>query len=169
MMDKILFISAAVIFWGYVLVCLCMFGIPSSLSDIYYLIKDRSRGEFKPYFFSIILWVTAFLLISPWINHVNNLNLEFVPFWGCAALCFVGAAPNFKNKGLEKRVHVDSAIMAAIAAYFYSLIDQHEYLTAACITALFAAFAALKWKCKTFFLEMGAFAIIFYLLFKQVF
>lgn len=167
-MDRILFIGASVLFWGYVLICLSIFGIPSSLSNTFYLIKEKSGGKFKPYFFTLILWATAFLLMGPWIERVNHQNLECLPFLGCAALCFVGAAPHFKEKS-EKLIHSYSAAMSAVAAYSYALIDQHEYIITAFWTVLFVAFAFGRWECKTFFVEMGTFAIIFHLLFKSIF
>lgn len=167
-MDKTLFISAFVLFWGYVAVCLKIFGIPSSLSNTFYLINKKSGGKIKPYFFTFILWATAFLLIGPWIERVNNQNLECLPFLGCAALCFVGAAPHFKERS-EKYIHSCSAAMAAVAAYAYALVDQHAYLSTCVWTILFLGLAFWKKKCKVFFVEMGAFAIIFWLLFNQIF
>lgn len=166
-MEKIILIGTAFsLFFGYVLACLLSFGIPKSLSETFYLIKEKKKeNSFAPYTFTVTLWLVAFMLFYPWMDCVSNPDLEFFPFLACGGIMFVGAAPHFK--GSEKYIHYISACMSFVFAYLFSLVDHHECVITVFWTSL-SVLLILVFKKPVFFVEMGAFALMFHLLIKSV-
>jgi hypothetical protein len=83
---------------------------------------------------------------------------------------FVGAAPNFKNVGIENKVHTIAAIISAICALSWCLIIVHNswiiILINLIITIVLASLSNSIKKSSTFWLEMIAFLSLYLSLFK---
>lgn len=107
------------IFIAYNIVMLCLFGVPSSLSNTFYLLQQRF-GKNAGWFFTIMLYIVCGLLIAPWISVTEVISswshyLTVLPFAAVASLLFVGTAPNFRDGGLPHNVHM---ICAGLTAAF---------------------------------------------------
>lgn len=86
-------------------VCIACKGIPDSISETFYKLEHKA-------WFTITMFATAFFLV-PAILEVTPASYQFVAFLACVGLCFVGAAPNFKE-GIEKKVHTAGAIICIV-------------------------------------------------------
>lgn len=156
------------IFLAYNIGALCIFGVPSSLSNTYYLYEQKKKhlGMVFPAmmgtmgFTLLPAWLELGEIISPW-----STNLNVLAFFACAAICFVGAAPAFRSNKLEGAVHTVAAITAAAASLAWCLIVCWQIMYVPIIAAGLVALAA--WLSKTFksgltyWLEMMAFGATF--------
>ena len=156
------------VFLAYNAGALCVFGVPSSLSNTYYLYEQKKKhlGMVFPAmmgtmgFTLLPAWLELGEVISPW-----STNLNVLAFFACAAICFVGAAPAFRSSKLEGTVHTAAAITAAVASLAWCLIVCWQIMYVPIITAGLIALAA--WLSKTFksgltyWLEMMAFGATF--------
>ena len=103
-------IVATVIYVAYNAICLALFGIPESLSNTYYLWKDKNG---KGYLFCLMMYAVVAFMMPAWITMSEGSNFQFLAFLAPASIAFVGTAPRFKDSQLESRVHTISAIIAA--------------------------------------------------------
>lgn len=113
------------IFVVYNIIAICLFGMPSSLSNTFYYYDKRWPGS--GWIFTAMMWLISFLLIYPWL-HVNSLMsswsdyLGVLPFLTCASLLFVATAPNFRSDSLTSAVHMTCAKLAAVFAILWICI-----------------------------------------------
>lgn len=110
------------IFVIYNAVAIGLFGVPSSLSDTFYLWKKY--GENAGWIFTAMLWVVCGLLIAPWIEVTQVISewskyLTVLPFLTAVMLLFVGTAPNFRDWGLPHDVHMTCAKLTAVFALLW--------------------------------------------------
>ena len=139
-----------------------IFDIPSSLSNTYYLYNEKKKG--LGIIFSIMMVLCAGLLMPAWLDISVGSNFQFLIFFCCAMLCFVGYAPNFKGTNIESIVHSASAIASAVFGLLWViLVTPYWYIVLICaVLILFAAYNSktLK-KCYVYWLEMIAFYSIY--------
>lgn len=115
---KILFVLAAfLIYWAYNQVALAIFGVPKSLSMTFYLFQERKKWQ--RILFPIMMVSMAVLLLPSWLEISEGSDLQFMAFFAAAGIIFTGAAPAFKSSDLENKVHMGSAIFAAIFALLW--------------------------------------------------
>lgn len=115
-------ILSLVALFVFVLYNVCMvwkFGMPSSLSDTFYILQNQKKG--LGYCFSAMMWTMAGLLMPAWLTISDAVggwesNLTFLAFFAAAMIMFVGTAPAFRNVGLENRVHMICAKACAVFA-----------------------------------------------------
>lgn len=164
----ILICIALLVFLVYNIAALSIFGVPSSLSNTYYLYEQKKKhlGMVFPAmmgtmgFTLLPAWLELGEIVSPW-----STNLNVLAFFACAAICFVGAAPAFRSNKLEGTVHTAAAITAAAASLAWCLIVCWQIMYVPIIAAGLIALAA--WLSKTFksgltyWLEMMAFGATF--------
>lgn len=111
------------IFVAYNAVVIRIFGVPSSLSNTFYLWRDK-LGKSAGWIFTGVLWLVCFLLIAPWIE-VNQVISEWsnyltvLPFLTVVMLLFVGTAPNFRDEELPRKVHMTCAALTAVFALLW--------------------------------------------------
>lgn len=133
MTNLILVFIAVAIFTIYNAVSIKLFGIPTSLSDTYYLYcglgvtKFGNKGKFLGYIFTTMMFSMAFLLMPAWLEITESMggwqsNLTVLPFLTASAIAFVGAAPAFRNIGIENRVHMIAAKLCAVFAIAWCAI-----------------------------------------------
>lgn len=117
--NLILAITAFIIFLTYNIVTVVKFGMPSSLSDTFYLIENKKKN--LGYIFTGMMWSMAFLLMPAWIAITDAMPgwehyLTVLPFLSAAGIAFVGSAPAFRNVGVENKVHMWAAKLCAVFA-----------------------------------------------------
>lgn len=112
-------IIATVIFFAYNAVAIAFFSIPESLSNTYYLYKEKYN---KGWLFCLMMYAVVALMMPAWISLSEGSNFQFLSFLAPAAIMFVGTAPRFKDFKLENKVHSYSAIIAAICSILWVII-----------------------------------------------
>ena len=154
--------KAIFMFLIYNIVILMLFGVPKSLSNTYYLFKDK-EGTLK-FLFPSMMTLLAFLLMPAWLEISEGSSFQFTAFLSAASVLFVGMAPAFKDSVLESKVHSISAyICAAAAIAWICLVTPYWYI----ILIVFGVIAAISvitktWKtCYIYWLEMVAFVSTF--------
>lgn len=154
-------IAAAAIYLAYNAICLALFSIPESLSNTYYLWKERSN---KGYLFCLIMYAAVALMMPAWITLSEGSNFQFLAFLAPASIAFVGTAPRFKDSQLESRVHTVSAIIAAACSLLWVMLVT-PYWRMMLIWLGFIALAAIltsSYKtCLVYWLEQVAFGSTF--------
>jgi hypothetical protein len=125
MIFLILVLISLGIFLTYNIGALCTFGVPSSLSNTFYLYNGKRKN--LGMMFPAMMWSMGFTLLPAWLELGEvispwSTNLNFLAFFACAAICFVGAAPAFRANKLESTVHTTAAITAAAASLAWCLI-----------------------------------------------
>lgn len=103
-------IIATVVYVAYNAISLAYFKVPHSLSETYYLWKERSN---KGFLFPCMMYVMVSCMMPAWIGMSEGSNFQFLAFLAPASLAFVATAPAFKSSDLENNVHTISAYIAA--------------------------------------------------------
>lgn len=113
------------IFIVYNAISIGIFGMPTSLSDTFYLYQSKKKG--LGYIFSAMMYTMAGTLMPVWLAISDAMpgwehNLTFLAFFAAAAIMFVGTAPAFRNVGLENKVHMIAAKSCAVFAIAWCAI-----------------------------------------------
>ena len=116
---------ALAVFTVYNAVIIGIFGMPTSLSDSFYLLQSKKKG--LGYIFTAMMTVMAFTLMPAWISISDAMpgwehNLTFLSFLAAAMIMFVGAAPAFRNVGIENKVHMIAAKACAVFAIVWCAV-----------------------------------------------
>lgn len=93
---------------GFTTYAVSLVGIPTSLSETYYLLPKR-KGLFQA-----AMIAGGFLALPAWIEASPD-TWQFLAFLGCAGLIFVGAAPAFLDH-FEGKIHYTATAIASAAA-----------------------------------------------------
>lgn len=154
-------IIAKTIFVAYNAVAIVIFGIPESLSNTYYLWKQKSG---KGWLFCLMMYAVVALMMPAWISLSEGSNFQFLAFLAPASIMFVGTAPRFKDSQLESRVHTVSAIIAAfcsllwvvlVTPYWWVMLIWFGFI------ALASIFTSSYKTCLVYWLEQIAFGSTF--------
>ena len=154
--------KAMFMFFVYNIVALLLFGVPKSLSDTYYLFKERNST--LKFLFPSMMTLLAFFLMPAWIEMSEGSNFQFTAFLSAAAVLFVGAAPAFKDSDMENKVHSISALICAAAAMAWiCLVTPYWYVILIILAVVIGLSIVTKtWKtCYIYWLEMVAFVSTF--------
>lgn len=147
-----------------------IFGVPKSLSDTFYLYNEKKK--YLGILFPIMMVSMAGLLLPAWLEISALSSLQFTAFLAAAGIIFTGSAPAFKSNDLEKRVHICSALTAAVFALLWVIFVSKLWFT---ILIWFAVILLIAFITKTikssyiYWLETVAFmstftSILFFLL-----
>ena len=109
-------IVATAIYVAYNAIAIAIFGVPESLSNTYYLWKEKNG---KGWLFCLMMYLVVALMMPAWITLSEGSNFQFLAFLAPASIAFVGTAPRFKDSQLESRVHTVSAIIAAACSLLW--------------------------------------------------
>ena len=112
-------IIAASIYLLYNAVAIGIFGIPPSLSETYYLYKDKWNIGFV---FPIMMYLVVGFMMPAWLTLSEGSPFQFLSFLAPASIAFVGTAPAFKSSSLENSVHSVAAIVAAICSLLWVIL-----------------------------------------------
>lgn len=108
-------------FISYIGIFILNYGIPKSISETYYKLKGNKQA-----LFTLALWTMAI--------PVSIAATTGLLFFAGAFICFTGAAPAFKNRGLERKVHFIGAYVGFALGLLSLCIDYSLYwLVAACV------------------------------------
>lgn len=64
-------------------------GLPASLSDTYYILKEKHRPS---WLFQLAMVLCPMLLVPVWLE-LSSDSVQFLSFLACGGLMFVGTAP----------------------------------------------------------------------------
>ena len=154
-------IVATCIYVAYNAISLVLFGIPESLSNTYYLWKERSN---KGWLFPLMMYAVVALMMPAWITLSEGSDFQFLAFLAPSAIAFVGTAPAFKSDDLESVVHSTAAIVAAICSlawvavitpYWWMILVWFGFIALASILT-----SSYK-SCLVYWLEQVAFGATF--------
>lgn len=112
-------ITALLVFVIYNAISIFIFGMPSSLSNTFYLYQSKRIG--LGYIFTAMMVTMVALLMPAWLTISDSMtgwqrNFTFLSFFAAGAIAFVGAAPAFRGSYLEHAVHMWSAKLCAVFA-----------------------------------------------------
>lgn len=144
------------IFALYVAIIIVTFGIPTSLSDSFYLLEAKKKGI--GYLFTGMMWIMGFLLLIPLLDNTPEY-WQFLAFLPVVGILAVGTAPAFKQS-LEGKVHYASAALATvlIASWLFVCFPKlWPVLMISVILMTILMFASKSTKCFIFWAEMAMF------------
>ena len=90
-------------------------GITPTLSETFYKVKQK-------WAFTVALDLTAFSLLPVWLEHSTE-NYQFLAFLACAALCFIGTSPAFKQ-GMDRKIHITSLVICILALMAWCILAK---------------------------------------------
>ena len=139
-----------------------LFGIPESLSDTYYLYKEKK--DWMRIFFPLMMFSMVGLLMPAWLEISAGSMLQFLAFLAAASIAFVGAAPTFKNGGMDYKVHSISAYCAAVFSILWVVLVSKLWIMPIIWFVFITLLAILTKSTKTstiYWLETVAFMSTF--------
>lgn len=154
-------IVATAIYVAYNAFSLAIFGVPESLSNTYYLYKEKWN---KGWLFCLMMYLVVALMMPAWITLSEGSNFQFLAFLAPASIMFVGTAPRFKDSQLESRVHTISAVIAAACSLLWvALVTPHWWIMMPwCSFVGGASVLTSSYKtCLVYWLEQVAFGSTF--------
>lgn len=142
------------VFLLYNIVSIALFNVPPSLSETFYLYKEKN--PYLKFLFPIMMCTCAFLLLPAWLSIPSTF--QFLAFLAPAGIIFTGMAPMFKVS-LEKAVHSTSAIIAAVASLLWIiLVAKMWYIILIWLFIItILAITSKTYKNITYWLEIIAF------------
>ena len=164
----LLILISLLLFTAYNAVALKRFGVPKSLSETFYLWNSVKKN--LGYIFTGMMGGMSLTLLPAWIEVGNQVSswspfLNFLVFFTCGAIMFVGVAPAFRSNKMEGTVHELAAKIAAACALIWCFVVCYQiwYVPLACIIAVLIAGLCTRTfkKCSVYWLEMMAFAATF--------
>jgi len=158
------------VFIIYNVVSLCLFGVPCSLSNTYYLYEQKHKG--LGWLFTAMMWTVGLTMLPNWLIITDLMtlwshNFMWLPFLACGSICFVGAAPKFKDwHSAENMVHMIGAGAAAVFSLLWCFIICFKlaWWIMPCCCAIVWCIAYLSGtvkKGRDYWLEMCAFSTTF--------
>lgn len=158
----ILVLIAFTIYALYNIIVIGTLGLPWSLSETFYKLKEQK--EWLKVFFPIMMILTSWLLLPAWLEISASTHLEFLAFLAAGGIMFTGAAPAFKKHNLENRVHSISALLSALFAIIWIICVSKLWWVLVAWLVLIALIAVITKTWKTsliFWLETVAFLATF--------
>lgn len=137
-------------------------GLPWSLSETFYKLKNRK--DWLRFFFPAMMVSASLLLLPAWLEISSITHLEFLAFLAASGIMFTGAAPAFRRHKLENMVHTISALVSALFAILWIIFASKLWwvLIAWLILIGLIAFVTKTWKTAfIFWLETVAFLATF--------
>lgn len=154
-------IMATTIFVAYNAVVIPIFGIPESLSNTYYLYKEKCN---KGWLFCLMMYLVVALMMPAWITLSEGSAFQFLAFLAPASIAFVGTSPRFKDGDLENKVHTYSAYVAAACSLLWvGLVTPYWWVILVWLGFIaIASILTCSYKsCLVYWLEMIAFGATF--------
>lgn len=141
---------------SYIGICIYKYGIPSSLSETYYILKENKK---QPLLFTAALGIADILVWFDWlrVSDVSFPNISFLTFICMVSILFVAVAPNFRS--IQKWVHTIGAIVGGLSAIIWCSITMW-YIPAVLLLLAIAA-SVKKVSSVVFWFEMAAFLSVY--------
>lgn len=148
--EIVLLSYSALAFISYLTFIIYKFGFLSAISASYYELRDLSRS-----LFTFFIWSVALPLMIVGVSETPFM------FFAGAFLSFVGAAPQYKDGGMEERVHNTGAI-GGIGFGFLSMLMVFEHYWLCGVLLGFVILSYLtKFKNYIWWIEILAFVTIY--------
>jgi hypothetical protein len=112
------------LFVAYLTVIICLFGVPASISESFYLLESRRKG--LGYLFTGWCWALAILVMSMMVTLSESRWWQFLSLFAGGGLGFVGTAPLFKSH--EKTVHYVSTGVCALSALAWMTLAGYVFV-----------------------------------------
>lgn len=140
---QIMLLCAAIIYWIYTIAVFRIFGVPDSYSDTFYKFNDIKKG--LGVLFPIMLLSMTGLLMPSWLELSDKLlpNLTFLAFFGGVGLCFVAAAPYFKEMTIDTGHPIKDLVYRSF--HGQGLVHTIGALLSMISTIVWAAFSSFWW------------------------
>lgn len=154
-------IIATTVFVAYNAIAIALFGIPESLSNTYYLYKEKYN---KGFLFPAMMYLVVAFMMPAWITMSEGSNFQFLAFLAPASIAFVGTAPKFKDFDLENKVHSIAALIAAACSLLWViLVTPYWWMILVWLGFIgIAAILTSSYKtCLVYWLEQVAFGATF--------
>jgi hypothetical protein len=154
-------IAATAIYIAYNAVSLAIFGVPESLSNTYYLWKEKNG---KGWLFPLMMYAVVALMMPAWITMSEGSDFQFLAFLAPSAIAFVATAPAFKSDDLENKVHSISAVIAAACSLAWvALVTPYWWVILIWfgLIALGSILTSSYKSCLVYWLEQVAFGATF--------
>lgn len=154
-------VVATVIYVAYNAICLALFGIPESLSNTYYLWKEKNG---KGYLFCLMMYAVVAFMMPAWLTLSEGSTFQFLAFLAPMSIAFVGTAPKFKDDKQEGNVHSISAVIAAACSLAWvALVTPFWWMILIWfgIIAMYSILTSSYKTCLVYWLEQVAFGATF--------
>lgn len=154
-------IVATCIYVAYNAISSALFCIPESLSNTYYLYKEKRN---KGWLFPLMMYAVVAFMMPAWITLSEGSDFQFLSFLAPSAIAFVGTAPAFKSDDLENVVHSTAAIVAAICSLAWvAIITPYWWMILVWLgfIALASILTSSYKSCLVYWLEQVAFGATF--------
>ena len=154
-------IMATTIFVAYNAVAIPIFGIPESLSNTYYLYKEKCN---KGWLFCLMMYLVVALMMPAWITLSEGSAFQVLAVLAPASIAFVGTSPRFKDGDLENKVHTYSAYVAAACSLLWvGLVTPYWWVILVWLgfIAIASILTSSYKSCLVYWLEMIAFGATF--------
>lgn len=154
-------IMAASIYILYNAVTISIFGLPPSLSETYYLYKNKWNIGFV---FPVMMYMVVGFMMPAWLTLSEGSPFQFLSFLAPASIAFVGTAPAFKSSSLEKSVHSVAALVAAVCSLLWVILVTPYWWIIVLALLVFTLVAFLTQTlsyAKVFWIETVAFISTF--------
>lgn len=142
---------------GYVAYAVWRCGVPASLSETYYLLKNQGH---RGWVFSACLTAAALGIMPAWIEASGD-GTQFLAFLSAAALAFVAYSPAF-GEPVTGNVHKGATVIAALSGVAWCCVafPLSWIVPLACVAAVVypVVKSPKKWL---FWAEMAAFASVY--------
>ena len=162
-MWPIIFVFIAfVIYLIYNGVVIHLFGIPRSLSETYYLYKNKK--ELLKNLFPITMVGLALLLAPAWLEITFGNSFQFLAFLAIGSIIFTGAVPTFKNSTMEDKIHSISALFSAICSILWVIFGCRMwfFIPMWLLICVLISVLTKSWnKAKVFWIETMVFLTTF--------
>lgn len=150
MMELVMFLvslAATIVFNVYVL---RRFGLTWSLSENYLKLEEEKKGS--GILFTVWTWYAGLPLMIALLSVTEGVWFQFLAFFMCAGLIFVGTAANFKED-LTREVHYGGTAVAATAGVLLLVFSGLWRIPA--VLVLVAVGMSLKYKRWMYWLEQA--------------
>ena len=155
-----LWAGSLVLFFGFVVWCVCKFGLLSCYSAY----GPEWEKITKPNVWSIVTFATAFMLVPVLLDCSDGNPWQFTAFICPASILFVALTPDYGTNKLAGIVHIIGASIGAIFSILVVVFVFPQlwwlilvYLVVATIAAFVTGFKE-HWD---FWYEMAAYALIY--------
>lgn len=149
-----------IIFVIYISWVIYLNGVPSSISDSYYVLGKKNRQLSD--LFTLFCWFVSIPLLVYWID-LRPDDFDLLPFIACSSLVFVGGSPMFK-RSFEGRIHKVSAILCSVSTYIWLVCYSNTLLVTFSAITLILTYIFVESN-RLFWLEMIAFVTLFIAMF----
>lgn len=170
MWQYILISLSAILFFSFVIVGVCTFGLLSCYSAYAPKWSEKWPSPGTLNIWSMVTLVSALLLIPVLLEQSNNNTWQFLGFLAPVSLILVGISPDYQTNKFSWWIHQIGAIATVIFISFYSILVPNLWwiiLIIIAVAAIVSAITGFK-KYWMFWAEMAMYLATYIILFIMV-